>query len=201
MHHPSIGFPGYIVNYGFQSRRPGPMSRGGSGPETEERDPTPGFREGGGRLGAGLRRAWIGYQRRLDEVMADAGFDDRRFPDGRVLRMCSDPAGSTISHLGRQLGITRQGAGKIVAHLCDRGYLEVRPSTTSGREKTVKVTPRALEYLAAQRKAARQIENQLRAELGPESFAALTRLVDALGADGEMRMDDYLRKSRHPDAG
>ena len=71
-------------------------------------------------LGPALRRAWVGYQRRLDRAMADAGFDERRFPDGRVLRLCSRPAGSTISSIGRELGITRQGAGKVVSHLHDR---------------------------------------------------------------------------------
>ena len=151
------------------------------------------------RLGAALRRAWLGYQQRLDEAMADAGFDDRRFPDGRVLRICSDPAGTTISAIGRQLGITRQGAGKIVAHLRDRGYLEVADSATSGREKTVTVTARAVDYLAAQRSAARSIESQLRTELGPEGWVSLGQLLEALEPE-ELRMRDYLSRSGYPDA-
>src|ERR1039458_6918508 len=48
-------------------------------------------------LGAALRRAWLGYQLRLDRAMAEAGFGERKFPDGRVLRLCSSEAGSTIS--------------------------------------------------------------------------------------------------------
>ena len=31
-------------------------------------------------------------------------------PDGRVLRLCSAEGGATISSIGRELGITRQGA-------------------------------------------------------------------------------------------
>lgn len=154
---------------------------------------------GQARLGAALRRAWVGYQRRLDEAMAEAGFDDRRFPDGRVLRICSDPAGTTISAIGRQLGITRQGAGKIVAQLRDRGYVDVGDSATSGREKAVTVTTRAVEYLAAQRNATRSIEGQLRKELGPEGFAGLGRLLEALGAEEELRMRDYLSEASYPD--
>jgi DNA-binding MarR family transcriptional regulator len=145
-------------------------------------------------IGAALRRAWIGYQVRLDEAMAAAGFDDRRFPDGRVLRMCSDPAGTTISHIGRQLGITRQGAGKIVAALRDRGYVEVGASMSSGREKTVTLTPRATAYLAAHRKAARRIERQLHAEIGPEGLASLSRLLDTLGGGEELRRSEYLQR-------
>ena len=55
--------------------------------------------------------------------MAETGFGERRFPDGRVLRVCAGEAGSTISAIGRELGITRQGASKVVAELRDRGYV------------------------------------------------------------------------------
>jgi DNA-binding MarR family transcriptional regulator len=148
-------------------------------------------------LGAALRQAWVGYQRRLDEELAAAGFADRGFPDGRVLRMCTDPAEMTISQIGRQLGITRQGAGKIVASLGHRGYVTVVASTTNGREKIVKLTPRANDYLGAQRKAARTIENRFRAELGPESLAGLHRLLEALGGAEQPRQNEYLRKMGH----
>jgi DNA-binding MarR family transcriptional regulator len=149
-------------------------------------------------LGAALRRAWIGYQRRMDAAMAGAGFGDRTLPDGRVLRLCTGPAGTTTSHIGRELGITRQGAGKIVSSLRDRGYVEVTGSPTSGREKTVTLTARAHDYLAAHRKAARSIERQLRTELGPEAFDSLHRLVDILGGDEEARIRDYVLTTRHP---
>ena len=99
-------------------------------------------------LGAALRRAWLGYQLRLDRAMADAGFGERGFPDGRVLRVCSNEAGSTISAIGRELGITRQGASKVVTHLFDLGYVVVADSTTSKREKSVVLTPRGVDYLA-----------------------------------------------------
>ncbi|HVA09943.1 MAG TPA: helix-turn-helix domain-containing protein, partial [Acidimicrobiales bacterium] len=88
-------------------------------------------------LGAALRRAWLGYQLRVDRAMAEAGFGERKFPDGRVLRVCSVEGGSTIAAIGRELGITRQGASKVVAHLRDRGYVLVADSTTSKREKSV----------------------------------------------------------------
>jgi DNA-binding MarR family transcriptional regulator len=145
-------------------------------------------------LGPALRSAWVGYQRRLDQAMADAGFGDRGFPDGRVLRMCRDSVDTTISDIGRELGITRQGAGKIVANLRERGYVVVRPSATSAREKTVTPTPRALEYLDAQRKAVQKIDNQLRANLGPEGFRNLYRLLETLGGREQPRLRDYLRQ-------
>jgi len=144
-------------------------------------------------LGPQLRRAWVGYQRRLDRALAAEGFDDRAFPDGRVLRMCRDVPGTTISAIGRELGITRQGAAKIVSGLRERGYVTVEPSATSGREKVVDVTARALEYLAAHRRAARGIESDLRNEVGADAFEAVQRLVTALAGEDDTRLRDYLR--------
>lgn len=150
--------------------------------------------ERGTPLGPALRRAWLGYQLRLDAAMADVGFAERRFPDGRVLRLCSVEPGSTISAIGRELSITRQGAGKVVGRLRDRGYVAVADSTTSGREKSVTLTSRGMEYLDAQRTASRNIEDELRAELGEAGFSALGRLLDALGNhDEHLRLRDYLR--------
>jgi DNA-binding MarR family transcriptional regulator len=157
-------------------------------------------RAGSASLGRALRQAWVGYQRRLDEELAAAGFDERRFPDGRVLRICSRSAEATISHIGRELGITRQGASKIVASLRDRRYVTLKASATDRREKIVKLTPRAIDYLAARRKAARGIERQLRAEVGVESFDSLHRLLEALGGDEQPGMSDYLRKATDLDS-
>jgi DNA-binding MarR family transcriptional regulator len=144
-------------------------------------------------LGPALRRAWVGYQQRLDEAMAAAGFDERGFPDGRVLRMCRDTDGITVSEIGRQLGISRQGASKVVSKLSDRGYILVSASPTSGREKVVRLTPRAEEYLAAQRTSTRAIDQRLRRELGAETVDHLYRALDALAPADEVRLRDYLR--------
>jgi DNA-binding MarR family transcriptional regulator len=130
--------------------------------------------------------------------MADAGFEERRFPDGRVLRLCSGDTGSTISAIGRELGITRQGAGKVVGRLRDRGYLSVADSATSGREKSVTLTLRGAEYLVAQRKAVRGIERRLRSELGEAGFDALHSLLGALREDEGVRMRTYLQRA-NPD--
>ena len=146
-------------------------------------------------LGAALRRAWLGYQLRMDRAMSEMGFGERRFPDGRVLRMCSGEAGSTISAIGRELGITRQGATKVVAYLRDRGFVAVADSMTSKREKSVVLTPRGIDYLAHQRLAARSIEDELRAELGAAAFSALGALLDALDAGEEVGLRAYLRRS------
>ena len=112
---------------------------------------------------------------------------------------CCDCVGAaadvTISHIGRELGITRQGASKIVASLRDRGYVTLSPSPTDGREKIVTPTRRAVEFLAAQRDAARRIEARIRSEMGPEAFDGLYRLLDVLVTEDEPRLADDLRSS------
>lgn len=129
--------------------------------------------------------------------MAAAGFADRGFPDGRVLRLCSQFEEVTASQIGRELGITRQGAGKAVAALRDRGYVTLRSSPSDGREKVVSLTPRAHDYLAAQRSASRQIERDLRKQVGSEAFEGLFRLLDALGGDDQPRLRNYVRRALH----
>lgn len=150
------------------------------------------------RLGPALRRAWIGYQIRVDAAMAEAGFGERRFPDGRALRLCADQGGSTISAIGRELGITRQGSSKVVRHLRDRGYVTVADSETSKREKVVMLTPRGDGYLEAQREAARAIESALEAELGEAGFSALGALLEVLDHGEPTRMREYLQRSAKP---
>ena len=127
--------------------------------------------------------------------MADAGFGERRFPDGRVLRVCSAEGGSTISAIGRELGITRQGASKVVAELRERGYVAVAESSTSKREKSVVLTLLGVDYLAQQRAAAGAIEDELRAELGDGTFVAFGSLLAALDPGDGLRLRAYLRRS------
>jgi DNA-binding MarR family transcriptional regulator len=147
-------------------------------------------------LGPSLRRAWVGYQRRLDQEMAAAGFPDRGVPDGRVLRLCTRSDEVTASQIGRELGITRQGAGKIVADLRSRGYVTLGPSSSDGRQKVIMLTPRARDYLATQRAAARRIEQELTEQLGADAFENLFTLLEALGGDDDqLRMRDYLRRA------
>jgi DNA-binding MarR family transcriptional regulator len=116
------------------------------------------------------------------------------------LRICSASPDVTISHLGRELGITRQGASKLVAGLRDRRYVVLCDSQTDGREKIVMLTRRGSDLLAAQRTAAHTIEGRLRSDIGSESFDGLYRLLQVLGGDSQPRLADYLGAVREPDA-
>lgn len=147
-------------------------------------------------LGVALRQAWVGYRRRLDEELARAGFGDRGFPDGRVLHICAREADVTISSIGRELGMTRQGASKLVASLRARGYVTLQPSPDDAREKRVVLTARAREFLRVQREAAHRIEEAVTDELGSPGTDALRRLLEHLGGDEQPRLSDYIAESR-----
>ena len=147
----------------------------------------------GVRLGPALGRALLGFQRLLDQELTSAGFAGRGFPDGRVLRICLRSSGVTISEIGRELGITRQAASKVIEKLRGSGFLEVHASTADGREKIVTLTPRAIDYLVAQRKAARAIERRLRTAIGDEGFKDLRHVLEVLGGNDQPGLRDYLR--------
>jgi DNA-binding MarR family transcriptional regulator len=170
----------------------------GGGPVAGEPSPAPPARPR--PLGPSLRRAWVGYQIALDAEMAAAGFAERRFPDGRVLRLCAESADVTISDIGRSIGISRQAASKIVGALHERGYVAVSASDSDGREKVVTLTPLARRYLSAQRVAARRIEQRVREDIGPDAFDALERLVAVMSPSPDVRMRDYVR-AHHAELG
>lgn len=58
------------------------------------------------------------------------------------------------------------------------------PSAADGREKLVTLTPRAIEYLAGQYRAAERQEARLREAAGDAGVQELFRLLDLI-ADGE----------------
>jgi len=99
----------------------------------------------------------------------------------------------TISEIGRELGITRQAASKVIEKLRGSGFLQVHASTADGREKIVTLTPRAIDYLVAQRKAARAIERRLRTAIGDEGFKDLRHVLEVLGGNDQPGLRDYLR--------
>jgi len=137
-------------------------------------------------IGPQLVRAWLGYRRRLNERLAAEGFDDQRFPEALVVRLGRAEGGMTVSQLGRELAITRQGASKLVAALALRGYVTLERSPDDGREKVVRATERARARLAAEQRARRALDLEIRRELGDEVVDALGVLAEYLGdpADG-----------------
>jgi DNA-binding MarR family transcriptional regulator len=147
-------------------------------------------------LGPLLFRAAAGYRRRIDERLAAAGFADQRFPDGLILRLCRRDEEVTISQIGRELSMTRQGASKLVAGMSERGYVTVERSSLDAREKVVRPTPRARARLDAARQARRELDAEVRAELGDEAISALHALIALLSGPEPIDLAELWRESR-----
>lgn len=147
-------------------------------------------------LGPLLARAAVGYRKRIDEKLAAAGFGDRRFPDGLILRLCRDGQDVTISQIGRELSMTRQGASKLVAGLSERGYVTVDKSSTDAREKVVRPTLRARAYLEAAIAARRELDAELRRQLGDDAIEALHALIAQLAGAEPSDLSQAWREAR-----
>ena len=114
----------------------------------------------------------------------------RKLMEGRTTLIIAHRL-STISLADRVL---LMDAGKIVADLHDRGYVVLGSSPGDARQKVITLTPRARDYLAAQRAAARRIEQELAEQVGSEAFESLFALLEALGGEEDQPpMRDYLR--------
>jgi DNA-binding MarR family transcriptional regulator len=144
-------------------------------------------------LGPLLRRAWLGYQERIDEAVRLAGFD-RRYPDARVLRRCSHGDAMTISDLGRELGVTRQAAAKLVARLAEQGYVAATQSPTDRREKLITLTAQAEALLAAITTARRDVDEELRQTLGDGTVRSVQRLARTLTPKDRSRQHELWRR-------
>lgn len=150
-----------------------------------------GYRSPQTPLGQALRVAWWSYVQRLDIEMAAAGFEQRRFSMNYVFALYALPGPMTISQMGRQFGVSRQAASKLVAELRDRGYVQTAVSIADQREKVVELTPKAIEYVATRRRAAAALDQTIHERIGAAGVDELYRVLDAVGeaARGEADFD------------
>ncbi len=128
-----------------------------------------------------MRMAWWSYVTRVDKDMEAAGFPERRFAMNYVFALYAQPGPMTISEMGRQFDVSRQAASKLVGELRRDGYVETEASTTDQREKVVVLTPKAIEYVAARRHAAAELEHAIAEQIGDAGLSELQRLLHAVG--------------------
>lgn len=125
--------------------------------------------------------AWWSYVTRLDKDMESAGFPERRFAMNYVFALYAQPEPMTISEMGRQFDVSRQAASKLVGELRRDGYVETEVSPTDQREKVVVLTPKAIEYVTARRRAAAELDHAIAERIGEGGLIELERLLHAVG--------------------
>jgi DNA-binding MarR family transcriptional regulator len=113
---------------------------------------------------------------RLGAAVERAGIEDMRSSYGFVIRALA--AGDrTLTDLAGLLGVSKQAAIKVVDEMERRGYLDRCTDPADRRVKLLRLTPKAVQVRRAALRASRQLERELRRELGDDDVAALRRTL------------------------
>jgi DNA-binding MarR family transcriptional regulator len=120
------------------------------------------------------RERWIrAMAQRLDAL----GFRDYRRSDPLVMR--SLRGGEVpLGNLTATLGLTRQGARKVVSGLVERDYARVIASTIDSRRRIVQLTPRGRDYLRAVVATLRALNDEVVANVDAERLSAAYAVLE-----------------------
>lgn len=136
----------------------------------------------------------LGYQgliRELNERMTAAGFEIKA-AYGYVFRSLLKED-LTITKFGARLGITTQGAAKLVDEMERLGYVEKHPDPTDARVKVLRLAERGRRAVAEARRIHLDFERRLAERYGAEDVAAMRRVLEAM-VDAEYRQSSRVMR-------
>jgi DNA-binding MarR family transcriptional regulator len=118
-------------------------------------------------------------------------FDDPRWQGLRQshLRIIGTVSsrGSRAGDVARELRMTKQGAGQLVASLLDRGLLEQVPDPADGRARLLVLTPAGADLQRAVDEQLAAIEAGWAEEVGPRDYATFRTVLERIVAGLEPR--------------
>ena len=126
-----------------------------------------------------LGLAYTSFVGELHEELAARGFHDLGSAYGYVFRALSTGP-MRPSQLAERLGVTNQGAFKILEEMQARGYVERAPDPDDGRATLIRLARRGRDALASARRFHRRYERRLSAEIGKGQARELRRLLERL---------------------
>jgi DNA-binding MarR family transcriptional regulator len=136
-----------------------------------------------------LRHARNTYGAAMRRALADAGFDDIPGNGLYVIGGLALGAGDApLSHLVRDLRISKQSAGQLVDALVARGYLQRAEDPRDRRRQIVTLTARGHAAAVAQGSASKRIDALLAGRVGQANVGKLRQALAALvgiGRDDE----------------
>lgn len=148
----------------------------------------------GDRAGFELPLLLVGAFRSLiDELhrwLAERGHREARPIHGFALQAIG-PEGSTISELGRQLGVSKQAAAKTVTALEQVGYVCREPDPKDGRAVRVLRTARGAEMLALSAVFFETYRARLADVVGPRRLADLEDDLEQMAASSRYRLRGF----------
>lgn len=133
-------------------------------------------------FGVLLNLAFGALKHDLRAHMGDAGFDDLGTSFGYVFRIVDQDAPS-LAELAARMGITPQGALKIVAEMIAKGYLRRVGDSVDRRIKRLTLSARGKRALAEARQFHARFERQLAARLGVRRVAVARAVLESVIAE------------------
>jgi DNA-binding MarR family transcriptional regulator len=129
------------------------------------------------------------YGRAIREGYAEAGFDDIPKLGPRLLGGIRANGGAvgSVSNVGRDFGISKQAASKLIDTLVIRGYVERGVDPEDRRLITLELTERGDEAARIGGEAIERIDRELEAAVGA---AAIRKTREVVGALVELREHD-----------
>jgi DNA-binding MarR family transcriptional regulator len=133
----------------------------------------------------------LAYQTFVDELrlhLEAQGFNDMGKSYGYVFRAL-DEESLHLRQLAERLGMSDQGAGKIVNEMEERGYLQKHADAEDGRIKKLMLSKRGLAALQAARQFHQTYEEALVSKLPARQLSTARRVLEAMvaktGGDAE----------------
>jgi DNA-binding MarR family transcriptional regulator len=129
-----------------------------------------------------LARAFNAYVEHLHRGLADHGFTDLRPTFGLTLRALRVRP-RTLTELARELGVTKQAAGKLVGEMERRSLIEREPSPADGRATLLHLSARGRSLVAAAVRIGNRVEHDLGRDLGEDAAAHIRAGLERLAYD------------------
>jgi DNA-binding MarR family transcriptional regulator len=146
-------------------------------------------------LGVLLTLALEAFKERLHAHLARAGYDDLGPSFGFVFRSLADRPLSLVE-LAARLGISSQGALKIVTEMEGRGYVERQDDATDRRVRRLALTSRGRSALREARRLHAAVERELTAAFGAERVAGARVVLEALAGEAAHDSTSWAKAAR-----
>ena len=127
-------------------------------------------------IGILLNVAFGVFKRDLHAHLSEHGFPDVGPSFGYVFRLLASGP-HNLRGVADALGITAQGALKIVNEMVETGYVVRRDDPNDGRVKWLELSIRAKQAMAEAHRFHRQFERRLAGRVGPAEVAALRAVL------------------------
>lgn len=142
------------------------------------------MKEDSADLGVLLNVAFGVLKTELHAHLAKAGYDDVGSSFGYVFRLLEHDALS-LRELAGRLGMTPQGAHKVIEDMVAKDYVRRTPDPEDGRVTRLRLSARALAAMASARKFHAKFEAALAKRHGAGPMAALRAVLEGLASDAQ----------------